>query len=373
MSLLTIFIPGIMGSSLKQPAAAGGMQLWSEDALASLSQITGRPALLQYSSSSSVEVGNVLEEIWVGGWKKSLCGRLRREMRKLEEDGQFLYDEFPYDWRQNIDGAARRLGMWLTANHGFTINDQGDQEQHQDNQLNIITHSMGSLVAALAIMGGCIHPSNVRRLICIGAPFLGAPASFSATYTTGYLPFMEWVEKWVNKGKNKQTRLSAILQALQSFISTFQLLPHHGHSFVKIKGGGWIHPLSDNIIDPAIKSEVIKIHTLMNSFEQFLVNNGITYHFIFGTSPPGWFGGLNNTPYQFKAKHGTNPVTGLATYEEVKPVWGGWTIGDGTVPVDSATIYRSGDPATRTGIPGVEHAYMCNNSTVVNKVKQLLI
>ncbi len=373
MSLLTIFIPGIMGSSLQQPAAAGGAQLWYEDALASLSQLTGRSALLQYSPASSVAVGNVLEELRVAGWKISLCGLLRQEMRKLEEDKQFFYDEFPYDWRQNIFGSARQLGGWLTK-HGFTIDANGKQEHHESNQLNIITHSMGSLVTALAVMEGYIHPSNVRRLVCIGAPFLGAPASFPAMYTTGYLPFMEWIERWVNKGMNGRARRSAILQALQSFPSSYQLLPHQSHPLMKIKGGGWLHPLSDNIIDPAIKSLVINTHTLMLSFEQFLINKGITYHFIFGSSPQRLFGlGLYNTPYQFKAKHGTNPVTGSSTYVGVKALRGGWTVGDGTVPVDSATIYKSGDPATRTGIPGVKHAYMCNSKTVVDKVKQLLI
>ncbi len=369
---MTIFIPGIMGSSLRQSSAHGSTQLWYEDALASLSQLTGKPGILQYTPHGSVVAGNVLEEIRVGGWKIILCKLLRDEMQKLVEAGEFDYDEFPYDWRQSIFDSAKQLGSWLSSKHGFVNDSLGKQQQSTNIELNIITHSMGSLVTAVSLMEGYIHPKNVRRLVSVGAPFLGAPASFQAAYSTGYLPFMKWVERWMNKGMNRRARRDAILQALQSFPSTFQLLPHQAHSLVKIRGAGWVHPLSGNILQTNMKGLVQQTHNLMLNYEHFLKTSNVIYHFIYGTSPQRYFGFVSDeTPNQFKASYGSAGSGFSATYTKVKT--DGWTVGDGTVPVDSATIHDTSDLTTRTGIPGVKHAYMCNNSIVVDKIKQLLL
>ena len=374
MNQLTIFIPGIMGSSLHQRYPHGNVALWSEDARASLGQLIGKPSSLQYQPLNTVIAHNVLEEVYVGAWRVILCKLLRDEMRKFVEAKAFDYDEFPYDWRQDIFDAARQLGSWLSSKHGFVNDEHNKQQLRTDTQINIITHSMGSLVAALSLMEGYVEPKNVRRLISVGAPFLGAPASFQAAFTTGYLPFMTWVEKWMNKGKNKRARRDAILEALQSFPSTFQLMPHQSHPLVKIRGAGWVHPLSGNILSTATKSSVLQTHASLQNYEAFLKTNNIKYHFIYGTSPQRYLGSFfssDNTPNQFKASYGSARSGFSSTYTKVKTVSS--TVGDGTVPVDSAAIHNTSDSATRTGIPGVKHAYMCNNAIIVDRIKQLLV
>src|SRR5262252_5317253 len=99
MSRLTIFIPGIMGSRLRQ---SGGGLLWHEDIYATLSQLVSHPSLMQWSSQSQVIPDGVLEEVEFMGRKQSLCGLLRREMHNMHSRCQLVYDEFAYDWRQDI-------------------------------------------------------------------------------------------------------------------------------------------------------------------------------------------------------------------------------------------------------------------------------
>ena len=362
-----------MGSSLHQNSPSGNKTLWSEDILPSLKQLNGKAAILQYQPTNSVSAGNVLEEIRIGAWKIVLCKLLRDEIKKFSEDQGFEYDEFPYDWRQNLFDSSQQLGAWLSSKHGISDDMVEDSDGSITKELNIITHSMGSIVAALSLMKGHIQPRKVRRIISIGAPFLGAPVAFQALYTTGYLPFMKWIEKWVNKGGNRRARRDAILEALQSFPSTFQLMPHQAHPLVRIRGAGWVHPLSGNIMSSTLKSLVLQTHSFLQNYENFLKTNQISYHFIYGTSPQRFVTrllGSDNTPNQFKASYGPARSGFSSTYTKVKTV--GSTVGDGTVPVDSAAIHDTSDLTTRTGIPGVKHAYMCNDNTIVDKIKQLL-
>jgi pimeloyl-ACP methyl ester carboxylesterase len=376
MSQLTVFIPGIMGSSLAQSSPAGATtQLWDENGFSSLSQLAGQPALLQYtppapgSSGPAVSAGGVMHRIqFTRVFGRDLCVLLRKEMEALEKAKVFEYAEFAYDWRQDIFDAAEQLGAWLAAKHGFSDAAAGKQKPGGPREINIITHSMGSLVAAIALMEGRVHPGNVRRLISVGAPFAGAPASFAALYSTGYLPFMEWVAAWVNKGKDPKENRRAIKKAVQSFVSSYQLLPHQPDAFVNIRGEGWRHPFSSGIIPAPMQAAAQKAHKLMDDFGDFLKKNSVNYHFIYSASPKRFWFGSNDTPFRYRARYG--PGGSGPTFEGIgveQPARG-----DGTVPADSASLYDMNAP-TRTGIPGVRHAYMCNDRTVVDRIKQLLV
>jgi pimeloyl-ACP methyl ester carboxylesterase len=377
MSQLTVFIPGIMGSSLAQSSPTGATtQLWDENGFSSLSQLAGQPALLQYaspapgSSGPAVSAGGVMHRIqFTRVFGRDLCVLLHKEMEALEKAKVFEYAEFAYDWRQDIFDAAEQLGAWLAAKHGFSDDAAGKQKPGGPREINIITHSMGSLVAAIALMEGRVHPGNVRRLISVGAPFAGAPASFAALYSTGYLPFMEWVDMWVNKGKDPKDRRKAIRDAVQSFVSSYQLLPHQADAFVKVRGAGWQHPFSSNIIQYEMQTAAKKAHKLMDDFEDFLKKNSVNYHFIYSASPKRFWFDSGDTPLRYKTRY--VPSGPVSTFGGISPEQS--ASGDGTVPAESAALYKRSDLITRTGIPGVRHAYMCNDRTVVDRIKQLLV
>lgn len=360
MQSLVVFIPGMMGSQLK----GGGKLLWSEDMLQTMSQVAGNPALLQWSNNPHQPDGVVNTiDVWIK--KVEICRRLRDEMTRLESAGNFEYAEFSYDWRQNLFDIPEQLGEWLTRKHGFKVDAHRKQKREIEPRLNLIAHSMGGLVSALSMSKGYINPENVRRLICIGTPFYGSPGAFRGLYSLGYLPGMEWLSWTINIRKNWLTCKKNLRKTFQSFVSTYQLLPHQRHTFADVKNVGKINPLAGPVPVPppqvAPQNAVTDLHSELTAFENLLkslphLKNH--YHFIFSEHP-------RNTESEYKAR----ASAANDTYERVSKL--SWDDGDGTVPVDSATM-RDGVSPSRARVVGVPHMEMCNDKRVVDLVKQYL-
>ncbi|MFC1953371.1 alpha/beta fold hydrolase [Chloroflexota bacterium] len=68
---------------------------------------------------------------------------------------------FAYDWRRSIDDITPDLAKYMTV----------VKKYHPDSKVNIVTHSMGGLVARRYILD---NPDKVNKLITIAAPFLGS-------------------------------------------------------------------------------------------------------------------------------------------------------------------------------------------------------
>lgn len=374
---VTVFVPGILASRLAQP---DGTLLWSENAFDSFSQLARMPNPLQWDPNIQVQPQGTLEEMDLFGVKHSFCSLLRREMHHRHSQSSSVYDEFGYDWRQDVLVSAKQLGQWLSNRYSFINNYQGLQERESEKRLRIVGHSMGCLVAGLAMMNGFIHPENVRRFICIGAPFLGAPAAFRALYDLGYLPGFTLVEKWVNKGKPSRARRDCLLGTIQSFPSAYQLLPHQGQNYVWIKNASLSNPLSGNIIPQDKRDAAIIVHSQLANLERFLKQNGVDYHFIYGVgakmgavyrilSVVGLYGQGPplDTDGEFDASIETK-LSGDATYEVSRRRR---VTGDGTVPCPSAAFHQLSTPR-RHQAAGVNHHEMCNDRGIVSKVMQLL-
>jgi hypothetical protein len=77
--------------------------------------------------------------------------------------------------------------------------------------------------------------------------------------------------------------------------------------------------------------------------------------------------GPDDTESHFDARIGTT-LTGSATYEGVRVKLR--TIGDGTVPSYSSTVY--GRMRSYPAVVGAEHGVMCNRGEVVDLVKKAL-
>ncbi len=363
---LTVLIPGIMGSRLRLAAAAGDRLLWHEDALNSLEGLLGNPALIQLGSGDGVEPDGVLVEmeLWPGGISKSFYGLMRRKLcDRAEKDGG-RYEEFSYDWRKSLFETAEALGGWLSDALGYVSDAEGRQQPAGRRELNIVGHSMGGLVAAIALMEGYVNPENVRRLVCIGTPFLGAPAAFRALYEGGPVPFYPWVDMWVNKGKNKKARRDALKAAMQSFPSVYQLLPHVAANYVRIVGNGHVNPLRQNVVPGPHVEAALEAHRCLAGLAGFVEEQlgGMCSVIQAETSRRSFFPRPDDTEHDFKARIG-GTLAGSATYERVRVRTR--TIGDGTVPAYSSTLGVSTPPHR---VVGVEHGTMCDREEVVDLV-----
>jgi hypothetical protein len=81
-----------------------------------------------------------------------------------------------YDWRQELGSTAEQLRTFVECVEQF----------HPGSKINILTHSMGSLLARRYILD---NPTdhNVERLVTIGAPWLGAPKLLYAMESGNFL------------------------------------------------------------------------------------------------------------------------------------------------------------------------------------------
>jgi pimeloyl-ACP methyl ester carboxylesterase len=185
-----IFIPGIMGSQLRGedgrtiwpplgPGASRGWHLLNgrDDVRNDLIRLSLNPDTRHESIEATDALrfdgeapiyGRLIEYLTsTGGYaeydvrgdpaRRSLggCG----DSTQLPRPNLFV---FAYDWRLPIVYNASILEDYVACIATF----------HRGKKLNIVTHSMGGLVARRYILD---HPGKVNKLITIAAPFLGAP------------------------------------------------------------------------------------------------------------------------------------------------------------------------------------------------------
>ncbi len=82
---------------------------------------------------------------------------------------------FPYDWRRDNAHNADRLRDYLGCVRSF----------HPEREVNTVTHSMGSLLARRSILDQSAA-DRPKRLITIGAPWLGAPKMYNVLDTGAF-------------------------------------------------------------------------------------------------------------------------------------------------------------------------------------------
>jgi len=361
MDRIVVFVPGIMGSKLKQRGSTG-QPLWHQHIRKAVSELVSDPSQLRWHPGSGLEPYEVLREVTVPFnrfFKVGICQLLSKELADMALIQQlFTYQEFAYDWRQDLTETARQFGAWFD-NYGFTRDPNGKQKKVDSPRIALVCHSMGGLVAAIAMRRMFVNPDNVYRFIAIGSPLIGAPAAFRGLYDLGYLPGMDWMERAINWRWNRITSRRILMESLQSFPSTYQLLPPAAEDFVELAGGGTINPLNRSVIPADKRNAAQAAHSDLSGFEAFLQTySHLEYLFIFGDHQ-------NNTDYRFRATENTADEI----YEGV--ICRNKTDGDGTVPVMSATL-KNRRANFRHPVAGAGHMSMCNHPKIIKKVKDLL-
>ncbi len=186
-----IFIPGIAGSTLHEADENGNPieNLWADG----LTQIIPLPTLKLRKLSLNPDDAPFPRIVAVDALRnisiKDIYGTF---LSDLEENGNYIQTVgcspnyngqkptmfvFPYDWRLSNINSAEKLSDLVNC----------IQQIHPGKRVNILTHSMGGLVARRYVIN---HPNNhnVDKLVTVVAPWLGAPKAIGALFTGKFLP-----------------------------------------------------------------------------------------------------------------------------------------------------------------------------------------
>ena len=221
MEQIVVFLPGIMGSSLFE--VKNREEVWGENIGGSFTNIVNNPGRLKlgpdWIDSESISARDILRSVTLFGFTVGrMYEKLSSKMQILSWREGFEYIEFPYDWRKDVTKTAQTFGE--------VLKDYAAGRDESEVQFTIVAHSMGCLVAALALMNGHVGLGQVRDVILIAPPLLGSPSAFTALYSTGYLPGFDLFERALALKRDRLSRVSNILQVFQTFRSLYQLLPH---------------------------------------------------------------------------------------------------------------------------------------------------
>lgn len=354
MGRVLVFVPGIMASCLRVPAAGGGhLRLWHEGYRSSLKQIASNPGLYKWNPHTTAEAYDILTHASVFVMRRDIYGTLRKTLRGL---GGYEHAEFPYDWRRDVRETAGALGRFLEGK-GFARGADGRQLKEDGGpRLSIVAHSMGGLVASLALLRGHIHPDNVETFVTIGTPFRGAHAGFKALYDTGYLTGMGLFTFALNWRRDRRKCKQILLGAIQSFQSVYQLLPPD-EEFVDIPSGDTISPLAEErYADVERLRAARETHAELAGLDGLLKKHpSLRTLFIYGDRE-------ESTDWRYSA---SVAPTGVG-YDDVACYR--WTKGDGTVPVKSANAYKERGHA----VAAADHPYMCGDKLVLEQVVAFL-
>ncbi len=219
---VVVFVPGIAGSVLMGTGDFGHEQLWP-----TISPWDVRRLSLDGSGAPDIQAVDILRDVSLfpslplndvyqplidffvadGFVEFDLEGHPERLTSEymLGLDPKPTLFPFPYDWRLDNADSAKLLRRYI---------DQ-IRKLHPDQDVYIVAHSMGGLVARRCILD---NPDGIGKLATLGTPFWGAPLAIYRMVEGEF--FGSWVKDpldWVNNDA-----LSEVLRTMPGFQ---QLLP----------------------------------------------------------------------------------------------------------------------------------------------------
>jgi pimeloyl-ACP methyl ester carboxylesterase len=260
---------------------------------------------------------------------------------------------FGYDWRQDNTTSAQGLRMLLS-----TLS----QKYGSSYELFLIGHSMGGLVSRAyletSISQGDAWYSQIKGLITLGTPHLGAPLALDSILGTLNLPSVN---------TNLETMATDFVNQPWSY-STYELLPPNFQSCAQtafITDGG----NSYNIFNPGIPQEVLSAIknlstnnlSLANTFLSSLNYIGVTSN---GTPPlPGYYYVAGDWTSSGTCQSFTYASQTLTEFD------GNPGDGDVIVPTWSALFNGRTVPPVQTYVaPNVNHTQLPGDPTIQQTV-----
>lgn len=251
-----VIVPGMMGTALSYHGEAEDLSLreervWSEDVTDLWRTLQTHPERLR--PDCPLAVGNVIREFNLGGYAaREFYGKLVRRLRERgfkEEDGNITL--FGYDWRQSLATSAEALKQLLQS-----LSSQNSA------RLVVIGHSMGGLVATLAVHDLDADASQrIRCVIRLGSPCLGASKAFR-TLREG--PRLASVFDAIRLLAEKQNPivLARLLESLRTMPSLYELLPHDTETVLTTTSGRTSSAMANHLWSHATTVDISKVRTV---------------------------------------------------------------------------------------------------------------
>lgn len=203
---IALMLPGIMGSHL-----AVGRRIWMNP----VELIAGGMERLQISATG----------VTSDGWMDLSYERFAQHLAQSHE-----VRPFAYDWRLSIAEAAGQFGKQL---------DDAMRDAEQRNKpLRIVAHSMGGLVARLALKDRWPRFKAIQgsRLVQFGTPNAGSHSI--AAVLTGRDGFVQMIERWFDWKHD----MREFLDIVHDFPGVLQLLPWPGSNGLAADGLDYFDP-----------------------------------------------------------------------------------------------------------------------------------
>ncbi len=199
---IVFILPGIMGSHIQM----GRDRIWFEP----FSMWSGEMAKLR---------ADVVEGVTADGWMDRSYEMLARHLAETHE-----VRPFAYDWRRSITETAKRFGKEL---------DQAMKDAKKRGQaLRIIAHSMGGLVARLALKDRwkAFKAIPGSRLLQLGTPNNGSHSIAAVLMARD--DFVQTIERWFDWKHD----MREFLEIVHDFPGVLELLPWPGDSGKAVDG-----------------------------------------------------------------------------------------------------------------------------------------
>lgn len=175
-----IFLPGIMGSALRDEYPVAPENVWSvlKAATKSYERITLHPDNLNYEV---LEPSRVVKDQAFEFFYRDLIEELRHNLT-LDPDNPVPVYPFAYDWRQPLDNTQEQLAAFIDEVIGRTSllrHYNQDGYTAKTGKVSLVAHSMGGLIAA-----GYIESEGLKRIdrvATLASPFRGSLESIAKT------------------------------------------------------------------------------------------------------------------------------------------------------------------------------------------------
>jgi pimeloyl-ACP methyl ester carboxylesterase len=216
---VVIFLPGVLGSKLTR----GSTVIWGQ--LGTL-----RGTQLVYSESDRV-TRDLLAEFTVPlyGGIKNVYGRAASTIQALSLGQASNLLIFTYDWRQSNVKTANELSEFICKN----------QQELQNKPVVFVAHSMGGIVLKYWLaknyhthlcnngerLDQLIGSQSVKRVVFVGTPHLGAPKALSALANRYYV-LADEDSSWLMRNVVDPLVTAALNRDGGSFPSAYELLPY---------------------------------------------------------------------------------------------------------------------------------------------------
>jgi pimeloyl-ACP methyl ester carboxylesterase len=347
-----VLIPGIMGSTLEyQRDQHTSEVVWGENFVENYRRLIDQPESLTWNHVPAR--ARLLKTVKAKKWGASVkvCDLWEGLISGLRAHPAFEgFDpmEFGYDWRAPLEDSANELAGKLAE----TLENQGG-----GTKFTFFAHSMGGLVLRVGLGAGILDPGLIERIIYIGTPLKGSPASFSGAYGQLDLPFFREIFNLFNF-RHADTFQATLLRSFRGFPSLYYLFPPKGILYLLDEHDVRSNPLDGNYMEEEQKAIAERAQQLLNNAQTILQQHNVR-QFCIHTSVH------SSRPTEMEYR-----VIPRGRGYEVLEIVGRTILGDGTVLASSAC---HGFPAVALrGVKNVTHASMCNDRDVFSAILAFL-